>query len=54
MTEKPFQHYPKHLYLNGDRTAKDCVVLDEKEEAAARKEGFRMIGDPAPEAKAKK
>lgn len=46
-----FQEYPKHLYLNGDRTAADKIVADAAEEKAARAEGFRMIGDPAPKKK---
>lgn len=54
-----YQDYPKHLYKNGEREvhpvsgdqvkAVERVVKNAEEEKAARKDGFRMIGEPAPE-----
>lgn len=43
-----YQEFPKHLYLNGDRTGTDKVVASLEEETAARAAGFRMIGEPEP------
>lgn len=59
-----FQEYPKALYRNGERvevTADSVeklagggcrVVKSKPEEDAARKEGFRMLHEPAPEPEA--
>ncbi len=56
-----FQEYPKALYRNGERVEVShdsveqlrgggCrVVKNNDEEAAARKAGYRMLHEPAPE-----
>lgn len=58
---EPYKHqeYPKHLYKDGTRevhavsgdqvSGEARIVKNAEEEKAARKEGFRMLGDPAPE-----
>lgn len=58
---EPYKHqeYPKHLYKNGEREvhpvsgdqvkAVERVVGNADEEKAARKDGFRLLGEPAPE-----
>lgn len=41
------KEYPKALYLKGWDDLDACVVvLDAEEEAAARKEGYRMLNEP--------
>jgi hypothetical protein len=54
-----YQEYPKHLYKDGVRevhpvsgeqvSGDERVVKGKAEEDAARKAGFRMLGEPAPE-----
>lgn len=42
------QDYPKALYRDGWNDLSACVVvLDAAEEAHARKEGYRMLNEPA-------
>lgn len=59
-----FSEYPKALYRNGERTEVTwdsveknnggCrVVKNKDEEDAARKDGYRMLHEPAPEAQPK-
>ena len=40
-----FKEYPKALYKGGDQAGEWVMVNDEKEEAAKRKAGFKMIGE---------
>jgi hypothetical protein len=47
-----FQEYPKSLHKDGDRLQPERVVRDSDAEKAARAEGFRMIGEKAPEPEA--
>lgn len=47
-----FQEYPKALY-KGDQTTECVIVNDEKEEAAKRKGGFKMLGEPEDKPKGK-
>lgn len=47
------QEYPKALYKGGDQSAEHVIVSDGKEEAAKRKAGFKMLGEPETKAKNK-
>lgn len=47
------QEYPKALYKGGDQAAEHVIVSDGKEEAAKRKAGFKMLGEPETKAKNK-
>lgn len=47
------EKYPMSLYKDADRNADHRIVADQEAENAARAEGYRMIGEPAPEKKAK-
>ena len=41
------EQYPKQLYRKGWDDLDDTIVVhDEGEEAAARKDGFKMLSDP--------
>ena len=40
-----FSEYPRSLYMGGDRYKEERVVNSAAEEKAARKEGFRIIGE---------
>ncbi|GEM_PF-2836572 len=48
-----FQEYPKALYKGGDQAAEHVIVADAKDEAAKRKAGFKMLGEPETEDKPK-
>lgn len=47
------QEYPKALYKGGDQGAEHVIVSDGKEEAAKRKAGFKMLGEPETKSKTK-
>lgn len=47
------QEYPKALYKGGDQAAEHVIVNDGKEEAAKRKDGFKMLGEPEAKSKGK-
>lgn len=40
-----FIEYPKMLYKNGNTDEPYIIVVDAKEEQAARKDGFAFLGD---------
>ena len=48
-----FQEYPKALYKGGDQGGEHVIVSDGKEEAAKRKAGFKMLGEPDAKGKTK-